>query len=60
MNFFDVVCFVHSLSDHDKLRALQCIYCEHDPGTCNCTEKDEDEKGMCKKYIGGKNEVSEL
>ena len=38
------------LSDHDKDRLMQCIKCENNPETCNCTDSDEDSDGMCKKF----------
>ena len=45
------------LSDHDKLRLLQCIYCMNDPNDCGCTEKNEDKNGMCKRYRPYKEDV---
>jgi len=38
------------LSDRDKARLFQCIMCAEDPDTCNCSEKDEDENGLCLKH----------
>lgn len=49
---------VRSLSPHDKIRLLQCVFCNKDPETCGCTERNEDEKGMCTKYNGHKMEAS--
>ena len=40
------------MSEHDKSRLLQCVFCHLDPMKCGADEKDEDSKGMCKKYIG--------
>lgn len=48
--FFKFLKGIRYLSDNDKLRLLQCLYCVHDPGVCGCTEDDEDEQGMCKYY----------
>ena len=48
---------MHFLSDHDKLRLLQCVYCMNDPYDCGCTEKNEYKNGMCKKYIPQKEDV---
>jgi len=39
-----------NLSDNDLLRLAQCVFCGRDPGTCGCTEKNEDSKGMCKRF----------
>lgn len=38
------------MSKQDQERLTQCIFCAKDPRTCNCTEADEDENGMCLKY----------
>ena len=50
---------VMSLSPYDRIRLLQCVFCDNDPETCGCTERNEDKDGMCRKYnrhkIGGKN-----
>ncbi len=35
---------------NDIKRLLQCFRCANDPEKCGCTEADEDENGMCKKY----------
>ena len=35
----------------DLKRMKQCIDCARDPETCGCTDKDEDENGMCKKCL---------
>lgn len=32
----------------DIERIVQCIICAKNPAKCNATEKDEDERGMCK------------
>ena len=44
----------------DYTRLAQCILCWKDPEKCGCTEKDEDEKGLCNKFYGGKLYKSEL
>ena len=41
-----------NMSEHDKGRLLQCIFCSLDPAKCGASEKEEDSKGMCKKYVG--------
>lgn len=38
------------MSKQDQERLLQCIFCAKDLRTCNCTEADEDENGMCLRY----------
>lgn len=45
---------VRGLSARDKIRLLQCVFCKNNPETCGCSERNEDEKGMCKKYNGHK------
>jgi len=32
-------------------RLKQCITCRCDPEECGCDESDEDENGMCKKWV---------
>ena len=39
-----------NMSKQDQERLTQCIFCAKDPRTCNCTEADEDEYGMCLRY----------
>ncbi len=41
------------MSKQDQERLLQCIFCAKNPRTCNCTEADEDENGMCLRYEMG-------
>ena len=41
---------ISNMSKQDQERLIQCIFCAKDPRTCNCTEADEDENGMCLKY----------
>lgn len=41
------------MSKQDRERLLQCIFCMKNPRTCNGTEADEDENGMCLKYERG-------
>ncbi len=36
---------------NDLKRMKQCIGCMRDPENCGCTEKDEDENGMCKRCL---------
>lgn len=38
------------MNEHDIERMMQCVMCKSDPEKCGCSEKDEDENGMCKKY----------
>lgn len=45
-------------SDYERL--AQCIVCWRDPDTCECTEKDEDERGLCRKFFGGRSYKSWL
>ena len=40
------------MSEHDKARLMQCIFCRLDPMKCGASDKDEDKKGMCRKYVG--------
>ena len=35
-------------SDFERL--MECITCGRDPGHCGCTDDDEDENGLCKKW----------
>lgn len=49
---------VRSLSAHDKIRLLQCVFCNNNPETCGFDEKNEDAEGMCKKYNGHKMEIT--
>jgi hypothetical protein len=32
-------------------RLTQCMTCRHDPEECGCDDSDEDENGMCKKWM---------
>lgn len=32
----------------DIERLIQCVICAKNPERCNATEKDEDDRGMCK------------
>ena len=41
---------ISNMSKQDQERLIQCIFCAKDPRTCNCTEADEDEYGMCLRY----------
>lgn len=41
---------------NDIKRFIQCLTCGCDINKCNCTEADEDEHGMCKKWIERKEE----
>lgn len=43
---------VKDLSTKDRLRLLQCVFCQCDPAICDCDETDEDEDGLCKRYQG--------
>lgn len=47
---YETANILRGLSPNDKIRLLQCVFCNRDPDTCGCTEKDENDKGMCKKY----------
>ena len=38
-------------SERDIRRLQQCVFCVNDPSKCGGSEKDEDENGVCKKYI---------
>lgn len=40
------------ISPKDKVRLLQCAFCQQDPAICGCDENNEDEYGLCKNYIG--------
>lgn len=42
--------------ERELKRIEQCIRCANDPQTCGCTETDEDENLMCKKYREVQNE----
>lgn len=46
----DILKEIRNLSQHDKNRLFQCVFCARDPETCGCTEKDEDYKGFCVCY----------
>lgn len=46
----DILKEIRNLSQHDKIRFIQCVFCARDPETCGCTEKDEDNKGFCVCY----------
>lgn len=48
---------MRNLSAHDKIRLLQCVFCNNNPETCGFDEKNEDAEGMCKKYNGHKMEI---
>ena len=39
------------LNENDRRRLSQCILCVNDPILCGCIDTDEDENGMCKKYV---------
>ena len=43
---------IRNLSQKDKARLLQCVFCKHNPDTCGKSEADEDADGMCKDYLG--------
>ena len=43
---------IHGMSPRDKVRLLQCVFCNRDPINCGYDEKDEDENGLCRKYRG--------
>ena len=43
---------ISELSMNDKVRLLQCVFCQHDAVICGCDETDEDANGLCKKYQG--------
>ena len=47
-----VIKSVKDLPTNDRLRLLQCVFCQCDPAICDCDETDEDEDGLCKKYQG--------
>lgn len=34
----------------DWERLFECLTCENDPMTCNCTDADEDEERSCTKW----------
>ena len=42
---------LNNLSEQDKYRLFQCVWCGNDPGTCGADHKDEDEHGYCKKFV---------
>ena len=50
MRIKDLIKETAELSENDKKRLMQCVKCMNNPETCNCTEADEDENGMCKRY----------
>jgi hypothetical protein len=47
-----VIKSVKDLPTNDRLRLLQCVFCQRDSAICDCDETDEDEDGLCKKYQG--------
>ena len=39
------------LTEHEIERLMQCVTCGHDIDKCKCTDEDEDENGMCTKWV---------
>ncbi len=44
------------MKEHDIERMMQCVTCGCDINKCHCTEADEDENGMCTKWVERKEE----
>ena len=38
---------IKALPVADRIRLIQCVFCKHDPKTCN---GEDDKKRMCKQY----------
>ena len=44
------------MTEHDIERLIQCVTCACDIDKCKCTEADEDENGMCTKWVAERKE----
>ena len=52
MNEREVKDTIQNMSQHDKVRLLQCILCNRNPTTCGRTKANENMHGMCNGYNG--------
>ena len=43
---------ISKMSAKDKSRLIQCVFCKNDPSKCGADEQNENENGMCEKYLG--------